>query len=100
MYLELQKKPIGCNAVTIENDQEVSVKNNREGTPDTITRRVIGRAVCGGRQSEATADYSVAPFSSANGDHHNARQEVVRDMTDLVSAMCIDCPNRKENPID
>jgi len=96
MKLFIEEMPVGCQAVVIGNFQGL------EGSTERSTvNRYIGKAVCGGRQVEATSDFvEYGGFAVNNNGRSNATDEVQTDLGTMINAMCIDCPNRKENPID
>lgn len=87
MKLELNSMPDGCKAAVVENSQTIYAE------PAMV--RIIGQAVCGGRQVEATGEYYVpSGFFNGSDDRVRARNDVNSDITNMLTAMCIDCPNR------
>lgn len=93
MKLELTTMPERCVAAVRQNVQEIDRTEVSESRVAVGYRR-IGKAVCGGRQVEATADFTVSNGFSVNNDGLRAESEVIEDLEAMVSAMCIDCPNR------
>lgn len=92
MNLNLLGVRDGCNAAAVINETTTNVTEATDSRAE-YTTQCIGRAVCGGRIVQVESEYNFANKFSSGSQIDRAHTSVQQDLSTLVGAMCLGCPN-------
>ena len=94
MIIKLPGIPEGCKMAAVENINSANY-TRIQGTNAVTFMHLDGQAVCGDRQVQATSEFTASGGYNTDPDSElRAHKEVAEDLTHLIGAACLGCPNR------